>query len=78
MTRRREELAWCHQASGERDARCINTGMRQRPRQVDYVAEEEHAIEIFAANGADQRFDATDAKPGRDGTDLILLDLKYA
>src|SRR5712692_8331257 len=58
-------------------ARCvvIVSECRQLPRQVDYVPEE-HAIEIFVANGADHPFD--ERMRNRDVRNrLDLLDPKY-
>ena len=48
----------------------------QLPRQVDYIPEE-HAIEIFVANGADQPFD--ERMRNRDLRNRFdLLDFEYA
>jgi hypothetical protein len=48
----------------------------QLPRQIDHVPEE-HAIEIFSANRADQPFDER-MRNGRVRNRLDLLDLEYA
>ena len=48
----------------------------QRPHQIGYVPEED-AVEIFAANGADQPFDER-MRNGRVRNRLDLLDLEYA